>query len=414
MFYRMTCLPAGAIARLGGLATVLVAGLSAGPAFAADQLPGFELVHNAPVETRLATPDLRDAATVWVDMIEHARRSIDFEQFYVAGKPGASLDRVLAALEAAGRRGVSIRFLMEDKGVAISDQATLDRLKAIPNLSFRLLPFAKVSGDGIIHAKFFVVDGRQAYVGSQNFDWRSLEHIDETGVRISDPHVVHQIHAIFAQDWRAQAQIAAGHRIAPLRSRDDRSDETRDAYLVASPNAFDPVGVGDSQAALVRLIDGARHDVRIEVMEYSPLTFDGRPYPVIDQALRRAAARGVDVRLLIADWDLTAKRLPFLTSLAAVPHVEIRVARIPPASSGPIPFARVVHTKVMTIDGTQAWIGTSNWEGGYLDTSRNLELVFRNKAMADRVGAMEDSLWTSAYVKPLAQAIADRAGTKEQ
>jgi hypothetical protein len=71
-------------------------------AFAGQQLPGFELVHNAPVETSLATPDLRDAGAVWVDLISHARQSVDFEQFYVAGGGGTALDRVITAMEAAG------------------------------------------------------------------------------------------------------------------------------------------------------------------------------------------------------------------------------------------------------------------------------------------------------------------------
>jgi len=378
-------------------------------AIAAEQLPGFELVHNAPVETSLATPDLRDAGTVWVDLISHARQTIDFEQFYVAGGSGTALNRVIAAMEDAGKRGVRIRFLMEQKGVAMSDEATLNRLKAIPNLTFRLLPFAQVSGDGIIHAKFFTIDGRKSYIGSQNFDWRSLEQIDETGVLVSDAHVVGQVQAIFAHDWAAQQALAQGHRPEPLRHEDDKADETRRAYLVASPNAFDPKGVGDSQAALIRLIDGARRSVHVEVMEYSPLSFSGAPYPLIDEALRRAAARGVEVHLLIADWSLSPKRQPGIIALGEVPGVEIRVATIPQASTGPIPFARVVHTKVMAVDGDTAWVGTSNWEGGYLDNSRNLELVFRDKSMAARVDALEQSLWTSAYVQPLKQAIEERA-----
>jgi hypothetical protein len=68
---------------------------------------------------------------------------VDFEQFYVAGGGGTALDRVITAMEAAGKRGVRIRFLMEQKGVAMSDEATLNRLKAIPNLTFRLLPLRR-------------------------------------------------------------------------------------------------------------------------------------------------------------------------------------------------------------------------------------------------------------------------------
>lgn len=387
------------------LAGLIVASLSVAPqsALAKFAVAGFELVHNAPAETTLVTPDLRDAAAVWCDMIGHAQHEIVLEQYYVAGKKGSALDRVIAALEAAGRRGVRIRFLMEAKGIANSDQETIARLRAIPHLEFRTLAWSDVNGSGIIHAKFIVVDGRDAYVGSQNFDWRSLEQIDETGLRISRPTIVQQLGRLFEQDWRAQAIIAGGGRIPPRRVSAS-AVPTGDALLVASPNAYDPNGVADSQAALVRLIGAARRDIRIEVMQYSTTAFGGGSYTIIDDALRAAARRGVHVRLMVADWAMTAARLPGLVSLATLPNVEIRVARIPQLASGPIPYARVVHTKTMTVDGEIAWIGTSNWEGGYLDTSRNVELVLRSRPIATRLAAMQDQAWTSQYAMSLAEA----------
>lgn len=372
----------------------------------------YELVHNAPVETTLATPDLREPVAVWCDLLDHARHSADFEQFYVSGKPGEPLDTVLGCMERAARRGVKLRFLMEEKGLGMSDAPTLARLRAIPGLEFRTLAFARLTGEGIIHAKFFVVDDAAAYVGSQNFDWRSLKHIDETGLRIGDPRAVRQLAAIFDQDWRAQAVVAAGGTVAATNRAEVMADDAGPATLVASPNAFNPPGVGDSQAELVRLLGEAKREVRIEVMEYAPLDQRGHYYGVIDQAVRAAAARGVAIRLIVADWNLGAAKLPYLRSLAMLPNVEIRVATIPPAREGPIPFARVVHTKVMEIDDAVAWVGTSNWEGGYLDTSRNVEIVLRDPAMAARLRRMHEALWTSAYALPLEEAAARRAAAR--
>ncbi|WP_395337425.1 phospholipase D-like domain-containing protein [Novosphingobium sp. BL-8H] len=371
-------------------------------------LAGYELIHNAPEGTTLATPDLREPATVWCAMLKDARHEADFEQFYVAGKPGEALDRVIGCMEQAARRGVKIRFLMEGQGVKMSDAPTLARLRAIRNLDLRILDFAKVSGSGIIHAKFFVVDGKSAYVGSQNFDWRSLRHIDETGVKIDDRHAVDQLGAIFAHDWAAQATLAAGGKVAPTNSGEAVADDTGPATLVASPNAFNPAGVGDSQAELVRLLGQSQHEIRITVMTYAPLSYGGGYYGVIDNALRAAAARGVSIKLIVADWNLSRTKTPWLVSLAAVPHVEIRVATIPEAAEGPIPFARVIHTKTMEIDGQIAWVGTSNWEGGYLDNSRNVELVFRDAGMAERIAGMHERLWASTYAEPLDAAIVRR------
>lgn len=389
-------------------ALMLLAALAAAP------LTGYELIHNAPVETSLATPDLREPVPVWCAMLKQARRTADFEQFYVAGKPGEPLDRVIGCMEQAAKRGVRIRFLMEQAGVKMSDAPTLARLRAIPNLDMRVLEFAKLGGSGIIHAKFFVVDGKSAYVGSQNFDWRALEQIDETGVKIDDPKAVKQLAAIFDHDWAAQHTLAEGGHVAPSKQAPVGVDDGATATLVASPRAFNPAGVADSQAELVHLLGQSEREIRITVMTYSPLGQAREYYGLIDSALRAAAARGVSIKLLIADWNLSPAKAPWLVSLAAVPNVEIRVVTIPQAAEGPIPFARVIHTKTMEIDGKVAWVGTSNWEGGYLDNSRNVEVVLRDTGMANRIERMHEALWDSPYVKPLAVAIAAKREKEAQ
>lgn len=66
----------------------------------------------------------------------------------------------------------------------------------------------------------------------------------------------------------------------------------------------------------------------------------------------------------------------------------------------------------MTTNGKVAWIGTSNREDGDLDNSRNVELVFRNTAMAARVGQMQANLWYSIYAVPIETAIARREKAK--
>ena len=240
--------------------------------------------------------------------------------------------------------------------------------------------------------------------------------------RVSDATVIRVTNAAkklgyqpdaIAQSLRLKSTMVVGMLVTDLsnpffagviRAAERRLQQAGYALLVASPNTYDPVGIGDSQEMLVRLIGAAKRDIVIEVMDYSTTAFGGGAYHVIDDAIRAAAKRGVHVRLIIADWALTDQRLPGLTSLAAVPNVDIRVASIPQPDSGPIPYARVVHTKVMTIDNATAWIGTSNWEGGYLDTSRNVEVVLNDAAMANRLRALEDRLWNSDYAAPFAVA----------
>ena len=379
---------------------------ASGSAHADFRIPGFELVQTAPVETTLANADLRDPVTVWCELFDQAHSEIAIGQFYAASKPGTPFEKVIERLEAAGKRGVKIRFLLDQKGVGLSEKATLERLKAIPNLELRILDYNKLTGNGIIHAKYLVVDRAVAFVGSQNFDWRSFTHIHETGLRVSDGAIVAQVQAIFEQDWQAQGQLAAGQAVAPLQAKSLAAPSlAQPAMLFASPVAYNPAGVVDSEAGLPALLAEAKEEVRIQLLDYAPLSYGPkgtRPYyGVIDNAVRAAANRGVKIRLLVSNWNLESLPQAYLKSLAVLPNVEIRVATLPKASTGFIPYARVIHSKTMTIDGKLAWVGTSNWSGGYFDLSRNLEIVLRNEQMARRLAAVHEQIWTSQYAEAL-------------
>jgi len=361
-------------------------------------VPGFELVYSYPVETSLEEPDLRLAQDAWPAMFDSATKTIDIEQFYVTPSTGEPLEQSLLALERAAKRGVKIRVILEKK----FEKNSLDgiaRLKAIPDLDLRILDWSKVNGDGIIHAKFFVVDSTQAFVGSHNFDWRALKHIHELGLRITDPDVVTSVQKVFNHDWALTDAAAAPQE----EQREPWFERAGRAYLVASPWRRNPDGVGDSEAELVRLIGEASSDLAIQLLDYNPTTY-ARPkrfYSPIDNALRDAAVRGVKIRLLVSHWNTDEHSVAHIKSLSLVPGIEVRVITIPEAKQGPIPFARTAHSKYMVADGKATWIGTSNWAGGYLDSSRNLEIVVKDAPLAARTAAMHARLWGSPYSEPL-------------
>ncbi len=366
--------------------------------------PRFELIYTEPAETELHQP-LRAPAPLWAEAFEGASKTIDIEQFYLAEQKGEVLDRVLDGLEKAARRGVQVRVLVEDK-MRKQSQPTLDRLAQWPNTQVRVLSWGQLDpgpgrkAGGIIHAKFWIVDGKLGYIGSQNFDWRSLSHIHELGVLIRDIHIAGQLEAIFEHDWSAQAKLAAKQVVAPLPATE--AERNTIGYLVGSPKPWLPAGVGDSESELVRLIDTAKQQVRVQVMKYSPLRHDGHTfYPEIDNALRRAAARGVKVELLVADWNTDKPAVAWLQSLDLVPNVTVKLVTIPQASRGPIPFARVIHSKYALFDDTTLWVGTSNWEGGYLDESRNVELVIGEAALVGQSRSLYQQLWQSPYAQGL-------------
>lgn len=356
--------------------------LFAAAAFAFE-VPGFELVYTAPAETAMLQPDLRGTTEVWVEMIGRAKRTIDFEQMSVNSKPGEKLETVIEALEAAAARGVKIRFLLEEKMLRPADADTVARLSKIKNLELRVQPFSKISPGGLGAANFFVVDGKEAFLGSQHFDWRSLQHSQETGLRITDTRIAGGLQGIFWRDWAGKGGGSASKLAGKGR-----------AFLVASPST---PGIPSAEAELVRLIESAKKEIRVQLLSYAPLGFDGRYYGVIDQALRAASARGVRIMLLVSHWNQAKPAIDHLKSLSLIPGVAVSIVTVPMAKGGKIPFARVIHSSYMVVDDSIAWLGTSDWRGGYFQNFRGVEVVVKDEALARRLATMHQQLWISPY-----------------
>jgi phosphatidylserine/phosphatidylglycerophosphate/cardiolipin synthase-like enzyme len=373
--------------------------LLAASARAAFKVPGYELVYCYPAETTLEEPDLRQAQDVWPEMIDKARHTLDVNEFYITPSTGEPLEPTLAAMDRAAKRGVKIRVILEKK-MAKNDIDGIARLQQMPGLQLKIADWQALTGNGIIHAKYFVVDSTRAFVGSQNYDWRSLKHIHEMGLAVDDEPVVSQVQAVFNHDW-AIADLP-GAAPADNISRPIADDAAR-SFLVASPWAYNPAGVGDSESELVRLIGAAKDEILIQNLEYFPTSYGKPPhfYGAIDNALRDASARGVKIKILVSHWGTEEPQSAGLKSLSIMPGVEARVITIPEAKEGTIPFARVTHSKYAIFDGKILWLGTSNWAGGYLDQSRNLEIVVKDDALAARAAAVQKHLWDSPYTAPL-------------
>jgi phosphatidylserine/phosphatidylglycerophosphate/cardiolipin synthase-like enzyme len=321
----------------------------------------FVLVETPVVETSLDS-ELPDAHVVWAEMIAGARRSIDLAHFYASNEPNSRLEPIIAALIAAQARGVRVRFLTEQSFVKTYPD-TLDRfVKAGIQVRHYHRP------PGILHAKLMIVDARDAFVGSQNFDWRALEHNLELGLRIRDAASVAALDAIFARDWaRTGGEPIPTTRVAPSR-------------VVASPRDDLPDGIGWDLPALVSLIDGARATIRIQL-----LTYLAGEWSELEAPLVRAAQRGVHVELFVADWTKRKHTLPGLQQLARTPNIRISFVTLPAWSGGFIPYARVAHAKLLVVDKARAWLGTSNWEHEYFYESRNLGVLVDSAALAARL-----------------------------
>jgi len=383
------------------------------------------VVESFPTGTSLDQPGVPDAWQVWPKLVAGAKWRLDVAAFYVSNREGSRLEPVVEAWKDAGARGVRVRILA-DAGFYETYPSTLDSLARAPGVEVRLLDFRSLAG-GPLHAKYFVVDGREAFVGSQNFDWRSLEHIHEVGLEIRVPGYVRALEDVFEGDWawgeplgveaaadslggaaegeglppsmRAAADDARSIRPSPPFTWVESSGDTARLWPAFSPSGELPDDEDWDLPQLLDLIDGAQDSLQLTGLSYSPVSRNGAYWEVIDVALRTAAVRGVTVRLMVSDWSTKEPKIEHLKSLALVPGVEVRIVSIPEAAEGFIPFARVTHAKYLTVDGTWCWLGTSNWEQSYFVNARNVGVILQSPEVAGLLDQDFRTLWESSYAR---------------
>ncbi len=387
---------------------LLVALIASAPALA-DPTPKLQLVESVPVETNWDTeaPNTQEA---WVALFDGAQSTIDLAQFYLAHKPGQALDPVLAALRRAASRGIKVRIQAE-RSMADESADTLQDLGSHPNISWVWFDISAKT-EGIIHAKYMVIDSAIVFLGSQNFDWRALEHIHELGVRIAEPSVAAAFQLLFNLDWMAMKGGKWEHDLKPP-DRDgdglpDEQDPAPDSPMcnpgsglvlcpVFAPPSLLPAGFKPSLTALLELLDGAENSIDIQLMTYDIRDGEEGKWTVLDEALRRASKRGVKIRMNMADWSLKPPRIDHLKSLQQVENISVRINSIPEWSGGYLPYSRVDHSKYMVVDNRIGWIGTSNWGKGYFDSVRAVEVYFDDPNTVGQLVAVFDLGWKGPY-----------------
>jgi phosphatidylserine/phosphatidylglycerophosphate/cardiolipin synthase-like enzyme len=367
-----------------------------------------ELVESIPVETTLDNPDIRNTQEVWLEMINSAKETLDIEQFYISNEKGEELDTVLNAIVAAANRGVEVRIVV-DQGMYFTYPETVDLLEKVKNIRVRVFDVKSLTG-GIQHAKFFIVDRKLLFIGSQNFDWRSLKHIHEIGVFIKDEGLCefysdifeHDFNKVINMDKRDTMSIPSsgysrvGLTIVPTYSSHSLSNSYKIyGRLLDDLLVLDLDSLALDIKCIGKIIQKAKNEINLQFLSYNPVTKEGY-WEEVDSALISASKRGVKVKLLVSDWNLGKSAVEHFKELVSYPNFEVKYSEIPENSKGFIPFARVEHCKFITADST-CWIGTSNMSRDYFYESRNVGLVVENGKFTQRVRDIFYKSWNSEY-----------------
>ncbi len=311
-------------------------------------------------------------------------------------------ERVAMALVAAARRGVAVGVVVDGFG----SKATLPALRAwleSAGVSFAVFRPAQRWWQLLqpgqlrrLHQKLCVVDGGIGFVGGINViddrhdlrhGWFDIPRLD-FAVQLEGPvcHMVEQTaRAMFTRArlgaaWRDEmlhlirgAEPLAGARnllrrmriLTPLPSADEDSLAPVRVLFVVRDNLWQRRAI---EQAYVQAIAQARS--RVDLV--CPYFYPGR---IFRRALRRAARRGVAVRLLLqgkVDYRFAAlaARVLYHELLAA----GVRVWEYTPA---------YLHAKAAVVDGDWATVGSSNIDPLSLLLNLEANVVIRDPAFAE-------------------------------
>ncbi|XP_053784921.1 5'-3' exonuclease PLD4 isoform X1 [Desmodus rotundus] len=393
------------------------------------------LVESIPQDLPFAagSPSARPLAQAWLQLLDAAQESVHIASYYwsLTG-PDIGVNDTSALLGEALLRKLqhvldrNISLAVATSHPTLARNSTDLQALAARGAQVRHVPMGRLTG-GVLHSKFWVVDGQHVYVGSANMDWRSLTQVKELGTVIYNcSRLARDLEKTFQTYWVLGAPKAvlpkhwpqnfSSHinRFQPLCARFDGVPTT--AYFSASPPELCPHGRTRDLDALLAVMRGARQFIYASVMDYFPttrFTHPARYWPVLDNALREAAFnRGVHVRLLVSCWLNTDPRMfPYLRSLQAFSDpsagisVDVKVFIVPVGNHSNIPFSRVSHSKFMVTEKA-AYIGTSNWSEDYFSSTSGVGLVVSQRASATEPGqsTVQEELrqlferdWSSRY-----------------
>ncbi len=320
-------------------------------------------------------PDYAESIARLVADIDAATDHVHLLTYILA--PDETGRRVAAALGRAAGRGVQCRVMAD----AVGSRAGLDRLgpqlrrdgvEVIAMLAVGFFRHNAARFDLRNHRKLAVIDGRIGYAGSQNIVDPAFvpNHPNEELVaRITGP-VVAQIQAVLLAD--RFIETGATFDFAPL-FPDLPATGGSVAQLLPSGPGYQRE---NAEELFIALLYAARQRVVITT-----------PYFVPDEpflsALRSAARRGVEVRLIVslhANQPFTqfAQRSYYDDLLSA--GVQLHLYR-----------PRFLHAKHLSVDDSIALLGSTNIDIRSFALNAEVSLIVYDRAIVTQLRTVQDS-----------------------
>ncbi len=318
--------------------------------------------------------------------IEAAQRSIELELYLV--EDGHCAELFLVALLDARRRGVAVRCLFDGFGCLGLGSAWIQRLREAGGELRLYNPLRwKLTGGNLYrdHRKLLLVDGRLGYVGGAGITdefWEPVSDVSawrEVMVEMDGP-VVADWAALFERQWLACLEEKAwkpreGMTLTRLPPQPGAARGLgRVAYADARQHR-------DILQSLVRALNGSRRRIWLATPYFLP-TWKVR------RALRKAAQRGVEVRLLLAGrlTDHAPVRYAGQRYYPRLLRAGVRIHEYQP---------RFLHLKMVMVDDWVS-VGSCNFDHWNLrfNLDANLEALdpdFTNEAAASLLADFADS-----------------------
>jgi len=281
-----------------------------------------------------------------IDAIDRTAATLDVALYNL------QIDGAVQALARAKARGVRVRVLFDKAHVY--PQAN-KQIQAVIDAGIETRAMNGRGGSGAMHCKYAIFDGQLLQTGSANWSGFAESFSYENIMFVADPDIVEGYGAAFEWMW-AQARPAGQPQAAAAGPTPPPVDSTPDVNFngtLLPDYAFSPRG--GTEAAIVRAIDAARSEAAVAMF-----TFTSRP--VMD-ALERAAARGVRVRMML----FSGQKFPFLQETKAG-AIDLRFKEGRKEKGQ-------MHNKFAVLDGRLLINGSYNWTAT-AETSNTENTIF--------------------------------------